>query len=243
MKNVGWLLGLSLLTSLPAPAQAPDPVVMEVFRSQLELERKLLTSELAQLERSQEDLRQACDRMLRLGDDLLRAQRDGEEAATLQARSADLRRAEAEVAALVAGAQQLRSTVAARRAVIEQLAAEVKRLEEALAAGSDDLSGRWQVAIEPGGLRGTFDLRLFGTLVSGVYELAGGWRGSLRGTLVGSTVRLERIDAQMGFMAVYTGRLEVRGQERRIEGTWQATNLAAGLPTAGTWLAQREGRK
>ncbi len=243
MKNVGWLLGLSLLTSLPAPAQTPDPVVVEVFRSQLELERKLLGSELGQLERSQEDLRQACDRMLRLGDDLLRSQRDGEDVATLHARFADLRRAEAEVAALIAGAQQLRSTVAARRAVIEQLAAEVKRLEEALAAGGDDLSGRWQVTIEPGGLRGTFDLRLFGTLVSGVYELAGGWRGSLRGTLVGNTVRLERIDAQLGFVAVYTGRLAVRGQERRIEGSWQATNLAAGLPAAGTWLAQREGRK
>jgi len=178
-----------------------------------------------------------------LADDLLRAQRDGEDSATLTSRSGDLRRAEAEVAALIAGSQQLRATIVARRAVIEQLTAEVKRLEETLQATGDDLSGRWQVAIEPGGLKGTFDLRLFGTLVSGVYELAGGWKGSLRGTLVGNTVRLERIDSQLGFVAVYTGRLEVRGAERRIEGTWQATNLAAGLPSAGTWLAQREAKK
>jgi len=236
-------LAATLVLAPPLFAQTPDPVLLDVFRTQLELEKRLIGAELAQLERGQEDLRQACDRMLRLADDLLRAQRDGEDSATLSARSADLRQAEAEVAALIAGAQQLRATVVARRSVIEQLAAEVKRLEEALAATSDELSGRWNVAIEPGGLKGTFDLRLFGTLVSGVYELSGGWRGSLRGTLVGNVVRLERIDSQLGFVAVYTGRLEARGGERRIEGTWQGTNLAAGLPSAGTWVAQREPRK
>ncbi|MEW5877120.1 MAG: hypothetical protein AB1751_03520 [Acidobacteriota bacterium] len=241
MKRLASLLCVWLATSLWA--QSGDTVLLDVFRTQLELEKRLISAELSQLEKGQEDLRLACDRMLRLADDLLRAQRDGEDSATLTSRSGDLRRAEAEVAALIAGSQQLRATIVARRAVIEQLTAEVKRLEETLQATGDDLSGRWQVAIEPGGLKGTFDLRLFGTLVSGVYELAGGWKGSLRGTLVGNTVRLERIDSQLGFVAVYTGRLEVRGAERRIEGTWQATNLAAGLPSAGTWLAQREAKK
>ncbi|MGC8915580.1 MAG: hypothetical protein ACP5NF_01210 [Thermoanaerobaculum sp.] len=234
---------LAFAFAYPLAAQPADTVLLDVFRTQLELEKRLISAELSQLERGQEELRLACDRMLRLADDLLRAQRDGEDAATLSSRSADLRRAEAEVAALIAGSQQLRATVVARRAVIEQLAAEVKRLEESLQATGDELSGRWQVAIEPGGLKGSFDLRLFGTLVSGVYDLAGGWKGSLRGTLVGNVVRLERIDSQLGFVAVYTGRLEVRGGERRIEGTWQATNLAAGLPSAGTWVAQREAKK
>ncbi len=241
MKRLASLLCFWL--AYPLGAQSGDSVLWDVFRTQLELEKRLISAELSQLERGQEELRLACDRMLRLADDLLRAQRDGEDAATLTSRSSDLRRAEAEVAALMAGAQQLRTTIVARRAVIEQLAAEVKRLEEALQTAGDDLSGRWHVAIEPGGLKGTFDLRLFGTLVSGVYDLAGGWKGSLRGTLVGNTVRLERIDSQLGFVAVYTGRLEVRGGERRIEGTWQATNLAAGLPSGGTWLGQREAKK
>lgn len=241
MKRLAWMIGFCL--AHPLWAQPADTVLVDVFRTQLELEKRLISAELSQLERGQEELRLACDRMLRLSDDLLRAQRDGEDVATLSSRSADLRRAEAEVAALISGAQQLRATVVARRAVIEQLAAEVKRLEEALQTTGDELTGRWQVVIEPGSLKGTFDLRLFGTLVSGVYELSGGWKGSLRGTLVGNTVRLERIDSQLGFVAVYTGRLEVRGGERRIEGTWQATNLAAGLPSAGTWLAQREAKK
>ncbi|MCS7181914.1 MAG: hypothetical protein NZ869_02235 [Thermoanaerobaculum sp.] len=241
MVRLMWPFGLCF--ALPLLAQPVDPLVVDVFRTQLDLEKRLLATELSQLERAQEEMRLACDRMLRLSEDLLRAQRDSEDAATLNARSADLRRAEAEVLALMGGAQQLRATLVARRAVIEQLTAEVKRLEESLQVVSDDLSGKWNVTIEPGGLRGTFDLRLFGTLVSGVYELMGGWRGSLRGTLVGNVVRLERIDSQLGFVAVYTGRLEVRGGERRLEGTWQATNLAAGLATSGTWLAQREAKR
>jgi len=98
------------------------------------------------------------------------------------------------------------------------------------------------VAVEPGALRGTFDLRLDGSVVTGVYQLSGGWRGSLRGTLIDGTVRLERIDSQQGFNAVYSGRLVTRGNEKRLEGTWDATNLAAGMPASGTWVGRRETR-
>lgn len=238
-----WMVLLFLLSSLQMSAQTPDAAVLEVFRSQLELERRLAGSELSQLERTQEELRQACDRMLRLADDLIRAQRDGEESAVLVSRSKDLRRAEAEVTSLISAVQQRRSTLVARRAVIEQLVAETRRLEAALETTGDEISGRWNVVIEPGGLRGTFDLRLFGTLVSGVYELSGGFRGSLRGTLVGNSLRLDRIDSQLGFVAVYTGRLAGGDGARRLEGTWQATNLAAGQPSAGTWIGQKESKK
>jgi len=75
-----------------------------------------------------------------------------------------------------------------------------------------------------------------------VYQLSGGWKGSLRGTFIDGDVRLERIDSQQGFVAVYTGRLVTRDTEKRLEGTWDATNLAAGLPTSGTWVARREVR-
>jgi len=96
--------------------------------------------------------------------------------------------------------------------------------------------------VEPGAMKGTFDLRLDGSLATGVYQLSGGWRGSLRGTLIDGSVRLERIDSQQGFCAVYTGRLVARGNEKRLEGTWEATNLAAGMPAAGTWMGRREPR-
>jgi hypothetical protein len=115
-------------------------------------------------------------------------------------------------------------------------------MEEATQATPDDLSGRWIVAVEPGSFSGAFDLRLDGTIVTGVYQLSGGWKGSLRGTFIDGDVRLERIDSQQGFVAVYTGRLVTRDTEKRLEGTWDATNLAAGLPTSGTWVARREVR-
>ena len=101
----------------------------------------------------------------------------------------------------------------------------------------------WNVAIEPGGLKGNFDLRLDGTIVTGVYQLSGGWKGSLRGTFIDGSVHLERIDTQQGFVATYDGRLVVRGGEKRLEGSWQATNLAAGLPGAGTWVGRRESKQ
>lgn len=224
-----------------ARADGRDPV-LESFRLQLEMEKRLLASDAASLERVQEQLREATERMVRLGDDLLRAQKDGEESASLIARAADVRKSEVEVVDLVAQAQQLRATMASRRDLIEQVAMEIRRMEEGAAGAQDELSGRWAVSIEPGALKGTFDLRLDGSVVTGVYQLSGGWRGSLRGTLIGGNVRLERIDAQLGFVATYSGRLVTRGTDKRIEGTWEATNLAGGMPVSGTWVGQREAK-
>jgi hypothetical protein len=220
-------------------AQGQD-TVLDMFRAQADIEKRLLANDLANLATIQEQLRAASDRLLRLGDDLLRAQKDGEDLGSFTARSTDLRHAEAEVASLVGGAQQLRSTIGARRAYLEQVQSEIRRMEEASQANEDELSGRWMVTIEPGEMKGTFDLRLDGTLVTGVYQLSGGWRGSLRGTLIGGDIHLERIDAQQGFVAVYSGRLVQRGNEKRLEGTWEATNLAAGMPGSGTWVGRRE---
>lgn len=236
-----WLV-FGLLLGGVAQAQFRDPV-LEVFKAQTEMEKRLLSTDLAALEKTQADLGEATGRLLRLGDDLLRAEKEGEDLGGFAARAADIARAEAEVARLVSSAQLLRTSVGVRRSVIEQLQAEIRRLEETNPPGQDDLSGKWTVAIEPGGMKGTFDLRLDGTLVTGVYQLSGGWRGSLRGTLIGEMVRLERIDTQQGFMASYSGRLVSReGGAKRLEGVWEATNLAAGMPAAGTWVARREPR-
>jgi hypothetical protein len=234
------MAGLALAAlAYPAEAAAADPVA-DMLRLQAGIERRLLAADYASLERVASQTRAAADRMLRLADDLVRAEKEGETTESFAARSADLRRAEAEVEELTAAARQIRATIAARRSLLQQVDAELKQLDDAATAGRDDLSGKWNVVIEPGGLRGTFDLLLDGTLVSGVYQLSGGWKGSLRGTLVGGNVRLERIDAQLGFAAVYTARLVSRGGEKRLEGTWDATNLTAGMPVSGTWVGRRE---
>lgn len=241
MKRTGIVTIAALLLAGWALAQGRDPV-LEVFKAQAEVEKRLLAADLATLDRIQEQLRAASDRLLRLGDDLLRAQKDGEDLGSFNARCADLRHAESEVESLVGVAQQLRSTIGARRAYLEQVQAEIRRMDETNQGTPDEVSGRWTVAIDPGGLKGTFDLRLDGSLVTGVYQLAGGWRGSLRGTFIDGNVRLERIDTQQGFNAVYTGRLVTRGNEKRLEGTWDATNLAVGMPASGTWVGRREQR-
>jgi hypothetical protein len=228
-----------LMLAGSASAQRHDGA-LEVFKTQRDIENRLMASDLATLERVQDQIRGACDRLVRLGDDLLRAQKDGEDLGGYTARASDLRHAESELTALLGTADQLRATVGARRAYLDQVQAEIRRMEEARQAAGDELSGRWTVAIEPGGLTGVFDLRLDGTIVTGVYQLSGGWRGSLRGTLVGNDLRLERIDTQQGFVAVYTGTLVQRGNEKRLEGAWEATNLAVGMPGSGTWVARRE---
>ena len=52
---------------------------------------------------------------------------------------------------------------------------------------------------------GLFVLRQAGTLVSGTYELDGGWTGSLQGTLVNRKVFLVRIDSKLGRMMELEG--------------------------------------
>lgn len=230
---------LGLLVASGAPAQSKDPV-LEVFRTQLDIEKRVLAIDLGQLERVQEQLSDATDRLIRLGDDLLRAEKEGEDSGALAARSMDLSRSEAEVGELISLAQQLRVTIQSRRNHLEQVQAEVKRLEEAAQVTPDEISGRWLVTIEPGTQKGNFDLKLDGTLVSGTYQLSGGWKGSLRGTYIDGNLRLERIDTQLGFVATYTARMAWRDGAKQLEGGWEATNLAAGMPTTGSWVARKD---
>ncbi|MEW6336199.1 MAG: hypothetical protein AB1625_02245 [Acidobacteriota bacterium] len=237
MRGATVLIGVLLAGAVSA--QSRDPL-LEVLRMQLEMEQRVLALDLANYTRVQDQLRDAADRMVRLGDDLLRAEEDGEDAGSLAARSSDLRRAESDVAELMAMAQQIRTTIASRRTYTDQVGAEIRRLEEALQTSGDEISGRWQVAVDPGGQRGTFDLKLDGTLVSGSYQLSGGFRGSLRGTFINGTMRVERIDAQLGFVAIFTGRLAWRDGEKRLEGSWESTNLSSGMPASGSWVARRE---
>jgi hypothetical protein len=127
----------------------------------------------------------------------------------------------------------------AGRLRIAELEAEVERLESAVGTSDDPVSGPWRLVVEPGGQEGYMSLVLDGTLVQGTYQLAGGWTGSLRGTLVAGKLRLERIDSQIGFSSVFYARLIGSGEEARLEGTWDATQLATGMPSSGSWVAER----
>jgi len=115
------------------------------------------------------------------------------------------------------------------------------KVEQDLARGEEateePLTGKWEVILNPGDQEGVFRLKQSTTLISGDYTLTGGWTGSLKGTLVGDRVRLERIDSEKGFIAVYYGRL--KKEEETISGTWEATMFTTGGPMTGTWSAKK----
>ena len=102
---------------------------------------------------------------------------------------------------------------------------------------NESVAGRWQVQVQPMSSTGVFEIRLDGTVLSGTYEMAGGARGSLRGTFVNNRLRLERIDAKGGFDSVFLGTFDPAAQ--RITGAWTANELASGQPARGEWGAVR----
>ncbi len=74
--------------------------------------------------------------------------------------------------------------------------------------------------------------------MNGTYALSGGWNGSMRGTLVagrcawnGSTRRwVSRLCTTAGSTSAQTG---------PARGDLEGTNLAAGSPSSGTWVASK----
>ncbi|HEY7369909.1 MAG TPA: hypothetical protein VIB08_07050 [Thermoanaerobaculia bacterium] len=146
--------------------------------------------------------------------------------------------------AITAAEQEVRGLLDRRRLQAERIADRrrgVAALEAELAGKpvkKDALSGKWAVSVDPGDQRGLFRLALDGTIVSGDYQLDGGWNGSLRGTLVEDRLRLERVDSKLGFNAIFYGRLARDG--RSIAGTWEATTFGTGDAGAGQWRAGRQ---
>lgn len=145
--------------------------------------------------------------------------------------------------AVAAAEQEVRTLLDRRRLLVERLIERrrnVALLDAELRgkrppAVADLLSGRWNVTIEPGEQRGEFRVALDGTLVSGDYSLEGGFNGSLRGTLIGDRLRLERVDSQLGFTTIYFGRLARDGSQ--IAGTWESTTFGVGAAGTGRWRA------
>ena len=124
------------------------------------------------------------------------------------------------------------------RTMIASIELEMQRLAAEGGGADAPLTGAWQFTVEPG-QEGVAYLQQQGTLVTGTYSLSGGFSGSFRGTFVAGKVRLERIDSQYGFAAIYYGRLVGRGRNARLQGNWEATQLASGLPSRGSWTASR----
>ncbi len=135
----------------------------------------------------------------------------------------------------------------AERLLVDRIVQHLQRIESfearalELGSGRDRAEGRltgtWELVLMPAGQRGTASLQQTGALVTGTYELAGGWTGSLQGTLVNRKVFLVRIDSKRGKSMELEGYLSSDGQ--RIRGSWLDYELAGGDGATGQWTAER----
>jgi hypothetical protein len=226
-----------MVIGLIQPALAAAQVV-ESLREQIKVREDLLARQVRDLVEMREELREIWTRLEQQTGGLLQAQRDGETVESLRLRDTDLRKAETEFLAALFESQRQRSSILENRNMIAAIELEVRRLATEVGGAEAPLTGSWRLAVEPG-QEGVVYLQQQGTLVSGTYSLSGGFSGSFRGTFVAGKVRLERIDSQYGFAAIFYGRLVGRGRNARLQGNWEATQLASGLPTLGTWSATR----
>ncbi len=208
------------------------------LREQVTIRESLLDTQLGDLVETREELRAIWSRFEQQTGNLLDAQRQGESVESLRLHDADLRKTEAEILAILTEMQQQRGAMLENRSMIAAIEAEVQRLAAGIGEESAPLAGSWQLVVEPG-QEGVAYLQQQGTLVSGTYSLSGGFNGSFRGTFVAGKVRLERIDSQYGFAAIFYGRLVGRDRNARLQGNWEATQLASGLPAMGSWTATR----
>jgi len=224
---------LGLLQPALATAQ-----VAESLREQARIRETLLVGQITDLAEMREELRGIWTRLEQQTGALLLAQREGETVDSLRLRDADLRQTETELLAAMLEAQQQRSSMLENRTMIAAIELQVQRLAAGIDGVDAPLNGAWRLVVEPG-QEGVARFQQQGTLVTGTYSLSGGFSGSFRGTFVARKIRLERIDSQFGFAAIFYGRLVGRGENARVQGNWEATQLASGLPSMGSWTATR----
>lgn len=232
MRRVAVLL-ITLAVSLSAHAQVADSL-----REQVKIREIVLAGQLREMVEIREELRELWTRLEQQSGGLLQAQSEGETVDSLRLRDENLREIEAQVRAALSRSQQLRRSMLENREMLAAIGVEIERLIAVVGSAEAPLNGTWRLVVEPG-QEGFAFLQQQGALVSGTYALSGGFTGSFRGTFVAGKVRLERIDSQIGFAAIFYGRLVGRGDDSRLQGNWEATQLASGLPSRGSWTASR----
>lgn len=209
--------------------------ISDVLRADLARERRRIAADSAQLSDVTRRLGTATDELSKTGravaDIAGRSDASPEE---ITRREDAVSAAEQEVRSLLDRRRLLVERVLERRRNVALLDAELRGKSRPSAA-PDVLSGRWNVTMEPGEQRGVFRISLDGSIVSGDYTLEGGYSGSLRGTLVGDRLRLERVDSQLGFTTIFHGRLARDGS--LISGTWESTTFGVGAAGSGRWRA------
>ena len=223
--------GILIGTTLVALADT----VSDVLRADLARERRKMTADASQLADVGRRLDAATEALVTASRGVAELAARADSSADEIARREDaVATAEQEVRSLLDRRRLLVERLVERRRNVALLDAELRGKRPASSA-PDVLSGKWSVTQEPGEQRGVFRLALDGTIVSGEYSLEGGFSGSLRGTLIGDRLKLERVDSQLGFTTTYYGRLARDGAQ--ISGTWESTTFGVGAAGSGRWRA------
>jgi hypothetical protein len=237
-KKPGEICGLVVLLITLSASLSANAQVADSLREQAKIREMVLAGQIREMVEIREDLRELWTRLEQQSGGLLQAQSEGETVDSLRLRDEDLREIEAQTRAALSRSQQLRRSMLENREMLAAIEIEAERLTAVVGLAEAPLNGTWRLVVEPG-QDGFAYLQQQGTLVAGTYALSGGFTGSFRGTFVAGKVRLERIDSQIGFAAILYGRLVGRGEALRLQGNWEATQLASGLPSRGSWTATR----
>src|SRR5262249_15033762 len=150
-------------------------VERDVLKSQLELYRKAAAEREAAAKRAAE--------LLAEYDALLQADAPTP-ADQLSAKEKEIADAERQRAAAIDRRRERRGRIVEIQERIAGYDRKIASLRGSLPKVSETLTGSWQVTYLPGANKGTFTLRQTGTIVSGQYQLDGGWKGSLQGTFI-----------------------------------------------------------
>lgn len=239
------VIGLLLpATGFPQDLKRPEEQLAAIYalNVQLEIEQKRLDEDLqrhGEVARSREDAR---GRLRRLYEDLDAMVEGRAEASpeSIQTRESEVARVEQELETLTRDAHDLRWRIRDAHERIGLLQEKMNRLRRTLPSDNESLTGTWDVSYLPSGDKGTFVLRQSGTLLVGEYQLEGGWKGSLQGTIVNGKVLLHRIDSKLGHSQDLEATLAPDG--RTLRGTWQNFILSGGEPASGNWVAQKKDR-
>ncbi len=232
---VAVLLAVALVVA-PRPADAQAAAGRDAFTAEAEVQRVLLEQDVDDYRaarRAEDRARAALEEALAGYDQAIRPRRLA--LVDVEAAGDAVATARARLGVAAAESARLSAAIHDRLRALAVLDGRAPAEAAAVPPGGLDLTGRWRVAVAPQGLLGTFHLDQDGAVVTGTYTLTDGSGGSLRGSISGDQLRLERIDRTSGFDSIYYATVDAAAE--RIDGTWAPTILSSGGPGGGTWSA------
>jgi hypothetical protein len=233
------LVALLSTSGLAQPSAPGGPDAVAAVRASLDVERALLQEDTQRYRtlasRRARSIGQLEDLYHSLDAAVKRTDRGGAEAIRRVMDQIEL--AERDRAALLASERVVVSRIGERLSKIAMFEERVELMAAEAKQGRGLLGGVWRITMLPIEQRGTFRIDQAGTILSGTYNLEGGFTGSLQGTLVERKVYLVRIDSKLGRSMEFEGYVSADGE--RIRGTWLNYEMAGERGSNGQWAAER----